>query len=251
MISSIQFEAMKISHKKAKLHEKNLYHLVYKNFLRNNIDPKYINLITDYIKNNSYITTMVPSYTKYGIRKSIFEIFIENPKLKNLYEISFISTSGTDIRTKTENLLFHNIYNGCEPHLKPKYGSVNIIENIGGDLLCKAYGDICLKYKNNIKDRISFTFGDSFEGMLYVCTYKYLQHILYHFDKITLNNMIGIIDGKKSTGNTRYIEAQIHGNVDISEDIESIHIPNDIYNRNKDIIDIFTITYPNIKILIY
>jgi hypothetical protein len=252
MNSPIQIEAMKKSNLKAKIHEKNLYHLIYNNFLTNNIDPSYINKITDYIKNNSYITTMVPSISKKNTPYiSIFEIFIENPKLKNIYEINNNNHTYLTTRTKTENLLFHNIYNGCDAQLKPKYGSINIIKNIGGDPLCKWYGDICLKYKDNIKVRVTFTFGDSFGGMMYLCTYKYLQHILYHFDKKTLDNLIGIVDGKKSTGNTQYIEAQIHGDVDISKDVESIHIPNKVYEQDKFNIDKFQKLYPNIEILIY
>ena len=115
------------------------------------------------------------------------------------------------------------------------------------------YGDICLKYKEEIKERTSFTFGDSFGKMMYVCTYNYFEHILYHFDKRSLDIIINIIDGKNDNKNklTQYIEAQIHGDVDISRDIESIRISHKIYEKNKDIIDKFTNKYPNIDILVY
>ena len=251
MNSQIQIDAFKKADLKAKIHEKNLKHLILEKFSKSNIDYKYIDKIKNYIKDKSYITTMVPIITnKDAKQRNIFEIFIENPKLKNIFEIS----NNTDLllRKKAEDLLFVKAYTNCDASLRPKYGSINLIENIMGDELCKMYGEICLKYKQDIKKRTTFTFGDSFTFMMYLCTYNYFEHILYHFDTNTLNSIINLIDNNNNNIKLyQYIEAQIHGDVDISTDIESISISKKLYEKNIDIINKFINKYKNIDILVY
>jgi hypothetical protein len=153
-LSDLHKEVIKKSNIKAKIHAKNLKHLIINKFIDNNIDMKYIDLIVDYIKNRSYVTTMVPINTRYGFVKNIFDIFIENPKLKNIFEI--LDNNSLAFRKEVENLLFFKIYCNHDNKERPKYGSINIIENIGGDELCKQYGEICLKYKDDIKKKSYF-----------------------------------------------------------------------------------------------
>ena len=102
--------------------------------------------------------------------QNIFDIFIENPKLKNIFEVSFNNDKYLDRRKQVEDLLFSKVYTDCDIKGRPKYGSINIIKNIEGDNLCKGYGNVCLKYKDEIKNRTTFTFGDSFREMMYICT---------------------------------------------------------------------------------
>lgn len=197
---------------------------------------------------------MIPLNTiKSTSTKNIFEIFIENPKLKNIFEINYNVNSYIENRKQVEDLLFAKAYKDCDDNLRPKYGSINIQSNIEGDKNCLIYGQICIKYKDIIKDRSTFTFGDSFSKMMYICTYNYLEHILYHFDKKTLEILIDLVNGNNCNNNliSTYIEAQIHGDVDISKDIENIRIPNKIYNENKEIITKFMNKYPDIVLFIY
>ena len=250
-LSDLQKEVIRKSHIKAKIHTNNLRHMIINKFIDNNIDVKYIDIIVDYIKNKSYVTTMIPITTRYGMVKNIFDIFIENPKLKNVFEVLNNNTVSLSIRKEVEDLLFFKMYNNCDNKERPKYGSINIVENIVGDRLCKVYGDICLKYKNDIKKRTTFTFGDSFGKMLYICTYESLEHILYHFDINTIKIIIDIINGDNTKNIGQYIEAQIHGNIDITQDIDNIRISKDKYDNNKVIIDKFIAKYPTIEILVY
>lgn len=250
ILNDLQKEVIRKSNIKAKIHAKNLRHLIINKFIDNNIDIKYIDIIVDYIKNKSYVTTMIPITTKYGMIKNIFNIFIENPKLKNIFEI-LNNDSSLNFRKEVEDLLFFKMYNNCDNKERPKYGSINIIENIRGDTLCTAYGDICLKYKDDIKKRTTFTFGDSFGKMLYICTYEHLEHLLYHFDINTIKIIIDIINGNDTKNITQYIEAQIHGNIDITRDIENIRISKEKYDNNKEIIEKFIAKYPTIEILVY
>ena len=254
VLSELQKEALKKANLKAKLHVKNMKHMIVNKFIENDIDVKYIDIIVDYIKNKSYVTTMIPITTRYGMVKNIFDIFIENPKLKNVFEVLNNNTVSLDTRKKAEDMLFVKVYKDCENKERPKYGSINIAENIGGDRLCKMYGDICLKYKDDIKSRTTFTFGDSFGMMMYICTFENLEHILYHLDIKSLRTLIKIIDGNSNNTTeklSQYIECQIHGNVDITRDIENIRISKEKYDKNKDKITAFINKYSNIEILVY
>jgi hypothetical protein len=254
VLSELQKEALKKTNLKAKLHIKNMKHMIVNKFIENDINLEYIDKIINYIKQHAYITTMIPLMTtKSTPIRNIFDIFIENPKLKSIFEI------GNDInylntRKKAEDILFVKVYKDCENKERPKYGSLNIIENIKGDDLCIQYGDICLKYKDDIKSRTTFTFGDSFGMMMYICTFENLEHILYHLDIKSLHILIKIIDGNSNNTTeklSQYIECQIHGNVDITRDIENIRISKEKYNTNKDKITAFINKYPNIEILVY
>lgn len=152
-----------------------------------------------------------------------------------------------------QNIVFSDVYKDSSDSERPKYGSINICKSICGDVLCHRYGEICLKYKDEVKERSTFTFGDSFLMMTYVCTFKNLDHILFHLDIYSINKIINLINNENinKIPLNQYIEAQIHGDVDITKDVESISIPLKIYDENKLTIERFTIKYPNIKILIY
>ena len=252
VLSELQKEALKKANLKAKLHVKNMKHMIVNKFIENNINLEYIDKIINYIKQNAYITTMIPLNTTKSVpSKNIFDIFIENPTLKSIFEI----VNGTEClltRKNAEDLLFTKSYKDCENKERPKYGSLNIIENIKGDDLCIAYGDICLKYKDDIKSRTTFTFGDSFGMMMYVCTFDNFDHLLYHLDIKSLHYIIDIIDGNDTKKRlSQYIECQIHGNVDITRDIENIRISKEKYDKNKEKITAFINKYPNIEILVY
>ena len=122
MISQIQIDAVKKADLKAKIHEKNLKHLIIEKFFTNKIDFEYIDKIINFIKNKSYITTMVPIMpTKSYPHKNMFEIFMENPKLKNIFEL-LNDDSSLSFRKEVEDMLFAKAYKDCDPKLRPKYG---------------------------------------------------------------------------------------------------------------------------------
>lgn len=54
-----QIDAIKKANIKAKIHQSNLRHLIVNKFIENNIDISYIDKISLYLKNNTYVTTML------------------------------------------------------------------------------------------------------------------------------------------------------------------------------------------------
>jgi len=241
-LNDIQKLALKKANLKAKIHAKNLVYQIEQQFIEHDIDRSYINKIVNYIKNNTFITTMIPLRALQGL--------LINPYLKNLFEIQ-PDNNGGSVRVSVENLLFHKVYNNCQPKDRPKYGSVNLYDNISGDKTCSAYGNICIKYKNSIKERTTFIYCDSFHKQQYICTFDNCDHILYHFTPPIVKLFIKLIESNQHIDMPTYIEAQIHGTVDISKDVESISIPQKIYNENQELIHNFRDKYQTIDILIY
>ena len=243
--------ALSNSKKKAKIHEKGLEYHIGNRFDDLGIDKSYINKIINHFTNNTTVTSKIKELV--GVNQSIFQIWLDDPTIKNSFETKSKGAGYDVLRTGIENLLFHNAYSDAIPQEKPKYGSINFKDDYFGDPLCVSYGRVTLIYKPEIKDRVTFTFNDSFVGMLYICTFKYFSHILYHISERDIKAMIEIIDsGNVSAYNfTTYIEAQIHGPVDVSKDVERITIPKDLYDAHKNSVDTFQEKYPQIDIIIY
>jgi hypothetical protein len=232
--------AISNSIKKSKIHEKNLMHLVTNKFLDNNIDVSYIDKIKEYILNNVTLTTK--------FRCQTLEKFIENPILKNVFEIHGINQT----RVKIENNLFHKAYDNCEHSERVKYGSLNLKNLISGDPCAISYGDCTIFYKNNIKDRTTFMYGDSYADVMYICTFKYFVHLLYHLPISDIQIFIDLIDKKENTSKFRsYVEIQLHGVVDLTKDVQQITMTNDVYQKNKNLVDNFINKYPMIEVVVY
>lgn len=129
---------------------------------------------------------------------------------------------------------------------------MNIKNIISGDETTTMYGDITLFYKSNIKNRMTFTYGNSEKTMEYICTFTYFSHLLYHMPIQDIKIFIDILDKGDSINKMRtYIEIQIHGDINLLNDIDKITISNSKYNLNKEIINKFIKTYPNIIIEVY
>lgn len=232
--------AISNSIKKSKIHEKNLMHLIEQKFLENDIDITYIDKIKEYILNNTTLNTR--------FRCETLKQFIINPQLKNKLELF-----GNDSRRITvENILFHNAYDNCEHSERVKYGSLNFKNLISGDPTACAYGDSTIFYKNNIKERTTFIYGDSFSEVMYVCTFKHFTHLLFHMPISDIQIFIDLINGKQNDKRfTSYVEIQLHGNIDITRDVEKITIPNESYKHNRTLVDEFIEKYPMIDLIIY
>ena len=236
--------ALKNANTKAKIHQKNIAHLVIDKFISNNIDVKYIDKIKVFIETNVSMTTK--------IKCNILSNFILDPILKNKIELTPTDISYIDYRKKKEDVLFNKAYSEAEASERVKYGSLNLKNLISGDPLASMYGDTTIFYKNDIKDRVTFIYGNSEASMMYICTFKYFEHILFHCPIEDIKLLVSLIDSQSNNKNFKsYIEIQLHGVVDLTKDVEKITMDNKTYNLNKELVDKFIKTYPSIDVLIY
>lgn len=95
-------------------------------------------------------------------------------------------------------------------------------------------------------------YGDSFCDVMYICTFKHFVHLLYHMPISDIRIFIDLIDKKENIQYFKsFVEIQLHGQVDITKDVEKITLPNAIYNKNKTLVDNFINKYPTIEVIIY
>jgi hypothetical protein len=253
-MNSTHEKAIKSSILKSKTHENNLKHLIVNKFIENNIDTSYIDLIKTYIS-SCPITTRVKSICTDG--QTIFDHLFHEKGIKNRFENKSQEELKIDsyftYRFNKESKLFNKIYDNVTPEDRVKYGSINIKKSIEGDELAKQYGDVSVFYKETIKDRCTFTYGNSEATMWYVCTYKHFLHLLYHMPIEDIKLIIDLINnqGNLKSNMRTYIEVQIHGIINIDSDIDSLTMSNVIFNANKKEIDKLINSYPQIKIKIY
>jgi hypothetical protein len=128
-----------------------------------------------------------------------------------------------------ETKLFNGLYNNSNAYSKVKYGSLNILNNPDGVKCCHGYGNSYIKLKKEVNKRASFVFGDSAAQEIHIQTFDHCNNILFYISDKLLEEVIKVATGKIEYSDfnfSPYIEAQIHGPVRLSEDVESIHINN-------------------------
>lgn len=116
---------------------------------------------------------------------------------------------------------------------RPVYGAVNVQWNDKSHLRGGAYhyGDMYVTLKPHVKKRTTFTPDDTFclEDPGLTVTAKHLPKMFSNLGRLHY-----LDDGRPSL-DQNYIEAQIHGGVDLNHDVESIHIGPNTVNHNAAI----------------
>lgn len=133
-----------------------------------------------------------------GVYKSQFETGISNGGLT--------AFPGGD-RWLWESRIFGGWYNGVDPSLRPKYGALNHRRRrVGGS---PRFGSAHFRLTQDVLDRSSFCFPDSvFEPE--------------HFGVATACDLADLADLSRRDALDDYIEAHVHGVVDLETDVEAL-----------------------------
>jgi hypothetical protein len=151
------------------------------------------------------------------------QTFETDIKYKNCYEIHKMRDNDGNFRTHIEDFLFNKIYNSVPAKDKVKYGCINIYRSEYGVRSASGYGDSYIVLKENLKDRMSFVYGDSYAKPEYISTFSHFDQILLSLPKLIIDNIVKITKGEKIDYDYYpYIEIQIHGDVIYSRDIDHI-----------------------------
>jgi hypothetical protein len=173
---------------------------------------------------------------------TIVDSLIESGEYKNQYQTKISSGSLTAVigeeRDVWENKLFNNIY-GSNMNDRPKYGSLSL--NSTSDGASPRFGSCFFVTTPEIKYRSTFTYGDSYLlpneigtanhlTLIYAKLYEdiFIRNTALGFQYNNLRDFIKHItkilkQGELTEKNTHnldfYIEAQIHGRIDLKNDI--------------------------------
>ncbi|MCV4232998.1 DUF3626 domain-containing protein [Virgibacillus sp. LDC1] len=178
---------------------------------------------------------------------------IESLLAEGIYHNQFITsvTNGSKTaypggdRDQWERLLFGGAYQqpGVQNDERPKYGALNLMHYADG--ASPRFGSCFLVLSPNILNRCTFTFGDSHAGPEFVGTIRQWDSILaallhqvestgaaLGFPNVDIPSMLERIlhlpfshtgfSGPLGRSLDDYIEAQIHGVIDLSSDVEAL-----------------------------
>ena len=175
---------------------------------------------------------------------------IQHGRMRNLFETGTgRGNKNKRIRVGTEEEIL-NIPSHTPPHLRPIYGMLDITEPLESAAQSKNhrmkgkifpvggthYGDLILKLKPSVKQRTTFTHGDSMDkshnfSLLDGANVHLMPHWLmgqiHGFEKMGTKSPIDSMSGgyyDHLIDDADYIEAQIHGGIYPHEDVESLHL---------------------------
>jgi hypothetical protein len=143
---------------------------------------------------------MIESLATTGVYRSQFETGTSNGGLT--------AHVGGD-RWNWESRIFGNAYDHAPPADRPKYGALNYQRNATGG--SPRFGSCHIRLKSHVLSRATFCYPDSHFNPV-------------HFGVADRMALIGMIETMPAQNDPldRYIEAHIHGQIDMTEDVEAI-----------------------------
>ncbi|MCE8019931.1 DUF3626 domain-containing protein [Halomonas sp. MCCC 1A11036] len=107
-----------------------------------------------------------------------------------------------------ESCAFKGVYDSCAPSARPKYGALNYKKLASGG--SPRFGSSYFKLKSTLLDRVTFCYPESFFGPRGYGAGPYVGHL------------IEMADTDERDSLDHYIEAHIHGVINIYEDIQAL-----------------------------
>lgn len=232
-LTETQKKAIDYSVKKSKIFSKNTHLNVVERFVHLGFDEIILKKTVKYLESLNIVIHL-------DISRDI-KLILKDGYYKNQFETGTSHGALSRVaRLDWEANLFKGIYNQSTDSEKVKYGAVNLLSQKSGVLGAYGYGNSYLLLKQSVKERATFVIGDSATKQIHIITFKHPTVILNLIDDRLLNQVIfkannlpGIIPNMSYS----YIEAQIHGPLNIFTDVEMIML-NPVYRKNTDILSL-------------
>jgi len=126
-------------------------------------------------------------------------------------------------RDRWEERMFGGAYQrpGVQPADRPKYGALNVLHHADG--AAPRFGSAVLRLRGEVRERSTFTFGDSHGNPTEAGTIDAFDAVLRamreHHGPDAFDRPRAPLPGRALD---YYIEAQIHGPVDLAEDVDAL-----------------------------
>lgn len=222
-LTNVQDKAISFLIKKSRLFSKNTLSNAILRFVKLGYNEDDLKLVMDYIKND------VKLIVHFSLNR-IGQYMISDTHYRNLFEV--LKSSGNPScpscpsRVTWEDNLFRKIYHDAEPSERVKYGCLRLLNSvkIGGSAL--GYGPSYMILKDENKYRTSIVNGDSAAMQQHLITFDNCAHLLLYIDEKILHELIKVAKNKGSSSDVMFtfIEAQIHGDLIFSRDIDKLMI---------------------------
>lgn len=187
---------------------------------------KHVDYIDDYMKTVSPIVHFKAL--------TCLQYMEKDTHYRNLFETNTSSGSRSfPSRENWEDNLFMKKYSDATPFERVKYGAINIFKSPYGVSSAYRYGESYMVLHDELKDRVSFVFGDSSSKQPHMCSFNNYYQIFYYMPDSCLRFVADRIDGNNSTEPTMpYVECQIHGPLRLKDDIKYI-VLNDKHKHDE------------------
>ncbi len=170
------------------------------------------------------------------------KILLDDTHYRSIFEINVKGDVYLAARRQWESDCFARLYDGQKALDRPKYGALNLLNCPRGQIMATAYGAWHFVLKPHVRDRTTVASGDT-AGSRCLGVLDYCIHVLAAISDDELQKIIDIVEGRiESAGyrhGTVYREIQIHGDLDIARDIESLNIPADASRRESALAEQF------------
>lgn len=230
-LTNHQKAALEYCNKKAEEYANRDYPILIERFKGRGLDEGDLALVTSYIQN------IAPVIIHLRL-DNILEYLVNDIYYRNQFQTS--NSNGLlsyAQRVDWESKLFGGTYGDVDGFYRVKYGPLNITNDPNGVKFATGYGDSYLLLKNEVKDRTSFTHGDSAGGMHEIATFNNFHHILNKLTDDLLNKIIKLSRGDEISFESNYgfyIECQYHGEILLDRDLECI-VVNKRHQYDKNI----------------
>lgn len=218
-LTPIQIKALTYCKKKSKIFSKNVYDNLLISFINKGLTENELKTTLEYIKHKAPVTI---NFSMDILGKALSE----DDRYKSRFEV--YNTDDLPSRQQWENKLFNRIYDKTTKQFeRVKYGALNITNRPNGIQACTAYGDSFMVLKNHIKQRATFTLGDSSKMEIHLCMADNFCNILLYLDDCNLlDDVINVATEKVTHADYlgEYIECQMHGTVLYNRDIKKLCI---------------------------
>lgn len=181
---------------------------------------KTLSAINKYISNDAPIVIHLSETT---VKK-----LLDDTHYRSIFEIYSKGDTYLKSRIAWERECFLGLYDSVQSFERPKYGALNYLNSAAGVLAARSYGTWYMKLKPHVRKRITLATGDTSSsrtlGVLDFC-----NHVISELRDEELALLVQIVNNEIPNAEyprgSIYREIQIHGTIDLSRDVESIHVP--------------------------
>jgi hypothetical protein len=142
----------------------------------------------------------------------VLSVLAKDSLLKSQFETKTsnggLTAYGGGDRWKWEHAAFGGTYDHCAPQQRPKYGALNFgRETMGAS---PRFGSACFRLKPHVLERATFCYPDSHLNPKDFTTYEHVVGLI----ELARLGELDVLDN--------YVEAHIHGLVDLNNDVEAV-----------------------------
>jgi len=183
-------------------------------------DWKQLTEMEDWVVNQAPFIVHMMFDKDLGGGKLLIDALLEDSSLRNLFEVGHgCGSTHKPARDSWEQRAFNGAYDDAEPHVRPKYGTINLTNTTCGVKAARQYGTSYFVLKDDVRWRCTMTDRDSSSGAAEPATLGLWYKFFHRFDDAELRG-IAVHDGTAHFDD--YPEIQIHGPVRFNEDMVCI-----------------------------